>query len=56
MRMKWRQGMKLGRTLYAQIGPEPTEFDTLIGMIDNSHLARYIVEIHNASLASDTRC
>jgi hypothetical protein len=50
MQQKWRQGMKLGRTLYAQLGAQPSEYDSLIGMIDNAHLARYIVEMHNAAL------
>lgn len=47
MSMRWRQGMKLGRTLYAQHGDQPSEFDTLIGMLDNCDLARHVVKLHN---------
>lgn len=46
----WRVGRKLGRTLYAQLGPDPGEGDLLLGMLDDAELAAYIVELHNASL------
>lgn len=41
--MKLRQGRKVGRTLYEQIGPEPSDDDRLVGLVDSSELARVIV-------------
>lgn len=46
----WRVGRKVGRTIYAQVGPEPSDDDVLIGMMDTEPLARCAVDAHNASL------
>lgn len=48
--LRWRQGRKLGRTLYAMLGDEPSDNDVLLGMVDDPLLAQYIVAIHNARL------
>lgn len=39
----WRTGRKVGRTIYAQIGPEPSDDDPLIGMMDTPELAAQAV-------------
>lgn len=41
--MKLRQGRRVGRTLYHQQGPEPSEDDPIIGLVDNPELAATIV-------------
>jgi hypothetical protein len=46
----WRVGRKVGRTIYAQIGPEPSDDDVLIGVMDTSALAEDAVQAHNAQL------
>lgn len=45
--MRLRQGRTVGRTLYAQTGPEPSDDDTLVGMVDTAELAAVIVEAVN---------
>lgn len=45
--VRWRVGRKLKRTIYAQWGPEPSDDDMLIGMLDTSWQAAHVVEIHN---------
>lgn len=46
----WRQGRKVGRTIYAQIGTQPDEADVLIGVMDSVDLARAVVADHNSTL------
>ena len=45
---KLRQGRSVGRTLYHQQGPEPSEDDPIIGMVDTPELAATIVAAVNA--------
>lgn len=44
---RWRTGRKLGRTIYMQIGPEPSDEDEFIGLMDTADLAEQIVVSHN---------
>jgi hypothetical protein len=46
----WRQGRKLGRTIYAQAGGEPSDEDELIGLMDTEALAEEACEAHNKCL------
>jgi hypothetical protein len=46
----WRVGRKVGRTIYAQIGSEPSDDDPLIGVMDTLGLAEEAVDAHNARL------
>lgn len=50
VKLKWRVGRKLGRTIYAMLGSEPSTDDLLLGVLDEEYLARHVVEVHNASL------
>jgi hypothetical protein len=43
----WRVGRRVGRTIYAQIGAEPSDDDVLIGVMDTPAIARAAVEGHN---------
>lgn len=45
--MKIRQGRKVGRTLYEQAGPEPSDQDELIGVMDTVLLAAMVVAAVN---------
>jgi hypothetical protein len=45
----WRTGRRVGRTLYAQIGPAPSDLDVLIGVMDSTVLAQQAVRDHNAA-------
>ena len=47
---EWRQGRKVGRTIYVQIGAEPSDHDILIGMMDSPELAQEAVSGHNLAL------
>jgi hypothetical protein len=46
----WRTGRKVGRTIYAQLGPEPADGDPLIGVMDTPELAAAAVAAHNGGL------
>ncbi len=48
--IRWRTGRKVGRTIYAQLGPEPSDDDPIIGMMDTPELAEQAVRDHNQSL------
>jgi hypothetical protein len=48
--LPWRWGRKVGRTIYAQLGPEPSDDDTLIGTMDTDVLAAVAVAAHNLVL------
>lgn len=43
----WRTGRKVGRTIYEQVGIEPSDDDRLIGIMDTPDLARRAVEAVN---------
>jgi hypothetical protein len=43
----WRVGRKVGRTIYRQLGPEPSDADELVGMMDTAELAKQFVEAMN---------
>ncbi len=43
----WRNGRKVGRTLYAMVGELPSEDDVLIGVLDTRELAWEVVIAHN---------
>ena len=46
--MSLRQGRKIPRTLYRQLGPEPDDGDPLIGLVDKPEYAALIVAAVNA--------
>jgi len=50
----WRTGRKVGRTIYVQIGDEPSDGDPLIGVMDTPELAALVVEAVNAYSKHDT--
>lgn len=50
----WRIGRKVGRTIYLQVGAEPSDSDPLIGVMDTSDLARAAVRAHNVDVGLDT--
>jgi hypothetical protein len=50
MQNLWRVGRKVGRTIYAQIGSDPSDDDALIGMMDTPSLAEAAVAGHNAAM------
>jgi hypothetical protein len=49
--VRWRTGRKVGRTLYAQPGPEPSDSDPLIGVMDTAELAAEAVAAHNLKMS-----
>jgi hypothetical protein len=50
--LPWRQGRHVGRHLYAQLGPEPSDDDPVIGALDTAELAAEACEAHNERLAA----
>lgn len=50
LKLRWRVGRKLGRTLYAMLNEEPTDNDILLGMVDDWDVALHIVTEHNKTL------
>lgn len=46
-RLPWRVGRKVGRTIYAQQGSEPSDRDVLIGCMDSREIAAAAVTGHN---------
>jgi hypothetical protein len=48
--LPWRQGRKVGRTLYAVVGDEPSDDDVLIGVLDTPELAALAVLDHNLAM------
>lgn len=46
----WRVGRKVGRTIYAQLGPLDSDEDPLIGTLDTPELAEEAVRAHNERL------
>ena len=43
----WRTGRKIGRTIYRQVGAEPSDEDVPIGMMDTPGFAAAAVDGHN---------
>jgi hypothetical protein len=43
----WRVGRKVGRTIYLQVGDEPSDDDQLIGVMDTPELALIVVAAVN---------
>lgn len=50
---RWRVGRKLGRTLYAQQGKEPSDGDPFLGLMENPMLAARVVAAVNRSKGID---
>jgi hypothetical protein len=48
---RWRVGRKVGRTIYAVIGDEPSDDDELIGVMDSPELAAEAVHGHNCAVS-----
>jgi len=44
---RWRTGRKVGRTIYSQVGDEPSDGDILIGVMDTPDLAQCAVTAVN---------
>jgi len=52
VKLPWRVGRKVGRTVYAQVGDEPNDGDCLIGVFDTRELATEAVQAHNARISN----
>lgn len=46
----WRTGRKLGRTIYAMEGDEPSDSDEFIGIMETPTLADMVVGEHNLGM------
>lgn len=46
----WRVGRKVGRNIYAQLGPDPDDGDVIIGQMDSATLAAEAVQAHNEAI------
>lgn len=51
LELPWRIGRKVGRTIYAVVGDDPSDDDVLIGLMDSPRLAEAAVKAHNWELA-----
>lgn len=51
----WRISRKVGRTIYVQAGPEPSDRDKLIGVMDTPELAALVIDAVNRLLSETTR-
>ena len=47
---RWRIGRKVGKNIYAMVGPTPSDDDIDIGRMDDESLAANAVVCHNAML------
>jgi hypothetical protein len=54
-RLPWRTGRKVGRTIYQQVRPEPSDDDVLIGVMDTPAQAAEAVHARNVFAAAPTR-
>ncbi len=54
--LPWRVGRHLGRTLYAQVGPAPSDQDILLGLLDDREHAEHAVALRNAEVLPGPRC
>lgn len=52
--MPWRTGRKVGRTIYLQRDDEPSDDDSLIGVMDSPELAEAAVQAHNFQVPRPT--
>jgi hypothetical protein len=52
---RWRVGRTLGRTLYIQVGEEPSKEDRCIGLMDTRELAEQVVAAVNGPGAEEER-
>lgn len=48
--MTWRVGRKLRRTVYHQLGEQPSDDDILVGFMETAALAQQVVDEHNRLL------
>ena len=55
LRARWRVGRKVGRTIYAMVGPRASDDDVLIGVMDSEALARDAVGAHNTRLTQESK-
>lgn len=53
---KWRVGRTLGRTLYYQLGDEPSKDDHFLGLMENRALAERVAAAVNRDLAAAGGC
>jgi hypothetical protein len=53
--LRWRTGRKVGRTIYAVVGEQPSDDDKLIGLMDTAEIADEVVRAHNACLERSQR-
>jgi len=44
---EWRVGRSLGRTIYRQVGDEPSKDDEFVGVMDTRELAAQVVDALN---------
>lgn len=44
----WRKGQSVGRTVYVQVGANPSKADVLVGVMDTPDLAELVVAAVNA--------
>jgi hypothetical protein len=54
--LRWRAGRKVGRTIYAQPGDDPSDEDILIVVMDTPKLAHAVVAGHNAARRARLDC
>ena len=50
LKLSWRTGRHVGRTVYARLGAEASDDDVLIGLMDSPDLAAEACEAHNRGL------
>jgi hypothetical protein len=50
----WRAGRSVGRTIYLQVGGEPSKADLLIGVMDSGELAARVITDHNGPGAASS--
>lgn len=50
----WRVGRKVGRTIYLQLGPQPSDDDPLIGVMDTPELAAEVVALRRRAAFLET--
>lgn len=48
--LRWRVGGETQRVLFAMVEEEESINDFLIGVMDDEHLARHVVNLHNSGL------
>lgn len=52
--MTYRVGRSLGRTIYRQVGDEPSKDDVFLGIMDTPALAEMVVDALNATEPRNT--